>query len=160
VSTIGPETPGFNGSFWAHIGDVAGHMVLPTITLAVVSFATYSRYQRASMLDTMSSDYVRTARAKGLSNRRVIVRHAFRTGLIPGVRLMAIDFGFLLGGVVITETVFQWQGMGTFFYNAVIKDIDPNSAMAYLMVTASLVIVFNIVADIAYAYLDPRIRVD
>jgi peptide/nickel transport system permease protein len=160
VSTIGPETPGFKGSLFAKIGDMAGHMILPTITLAIISFATYSRFQRASMLDTMQSDYVRTARSKGLSNKRVIMRHAFRTALIPVVTLMALDFGLLLGGAIITETVFQWRGMGTLFYNAVIKDVDPNSAMAYLMVTASMVIVFNIIADIAYAYLDPRIRVD
>jgi peptide/nickel transport system permease protein len=160
ISTIGPETPGFKGSFFAKFGDIAGHMILPTITLAIISFATYSRFQRASMLDTMNSDYVRTARAKGLSNKRVILRHAFRTALIPVVTLMALDFGLLLGGAIITETVFQWRGMGTLFYNAVIKDVDPNSAMAYLMVTATMVIVFNIIADIAYAYLDPRIRVD
>ena len=160
VSTIGPESPSFEGSFFARLGDYAGHMILPTITLAVISFATYSRYQRASMLDTLSSDYVRTARAKGISNRRVVLKHAFRTALIPIVTLVAIDFGALLGGAIITETVFQWKGMGSFFYNAVIKDIDPNSAMAYLMVTATLVIVFNILADIAYAYLDPRIRLD
>jgi peptide/nickel transport system permease protein len=160
VSTIGPESPSFSGSFFARLGDYAGHMILPTITLAVISFATYSRYQRASMLDTLQSDYVRTARAKGISNRRVIMKHAFRTALIPVVTLVALDFGALLGGAIITETVFQWQGMGAFFYSAVIKDIDPNSAMAYLMVTATLVIVFNILADIAYAYLDPRIRLD
>jgi peptide/nickel transport system permease protein len=160
ISTIGPQSPNFSGSFFAHIGDLAGHMILPTITLAIISFATYSRFQRASMLDTLSSDYVRTARAKGLSNKRVIFRHAFRTALIPVVTLMAIDFGLLLGGAIITETVFQWRGMGTLFYNAVLRDIDPNMAMAYLMVTATLVIVFNILADIAYAYLDPRIRID
>jgi peptide/nickel transport system permease protein len=160
ISTIGPQSPVFKGSFFARLGDIGGHMVLPTITLAVISFATYSRFQRASMLDTMSSDYVRTARAKGLSNKRVIFRHAFRTALIPVVTLIAIDFGLLLGGAIITETVFQWRGMGTLFYNAVLKDIDPNTAMAYLMVTATMVIVFNIVADIAYAYLDPRIRID
>jgi len=160
ISTIGPESPNFNGNSFARIGDLAGHMILPTITLAIISFATYSRFQRASMLDTLSSDYVRTARAKGLSNKRVIFRHAFRTALIPVVTLMAIDFGLLLGGAIITETVFQWRGMGTLFYDAVLRDIDPNTAMAYLMVTATLVIVFNIVADIAYAYLDPRIRID
>src|SRR4051812_22951496 len=160
ISTIGPESPSFSGSFFARIGDVAGHMILPTITLAVISFATYSRFQRASLLDTLSSDYVRTARAKGLSNRRVILRHAFRTALIPVVTLMAIDFGILLGGAIITETVFQWRGMGTLFYNPIPRDVDPNTAMACLMVTATLVIVFNILADIAYAYLDPRIRID
>jgi peptide/nickel transport system permease protein len=159
ISTIGPQSPNLTGSIFARAGDVAGHMILPTITLAVISFATYSRFQRASMLDTMSSDYVRTAKAKGLSNRRVIMKHAFRTALIPVVTLIAIDFGLLLGGAIITETVFQWRGMGTLFYNAVLKDIDPNTAMAYLMVTATMVIVFNILADIAYAYLDPRIRI-
>ena len=160
VSTIGPESPNFTGSIFARLGDYAGHMILPTITLAVISFATYSRFQRASMLDTLSSDYVRTARAKGLSNKRVVVRHAFRTALIPVVTLMAIDFGLLLGGAIITETVFQWRGMGTLFYNSILRDIDVNTAMACLMVTAILVIVFNIIADIAYAYLDPRIRID
>jgi peptide/nickel transport system permease protein len=160
ISTIGPETPGFKGSFLAKIGDMAGHMTLPTITLAIISFATYSRFQRASMLDTLNSDYVRTAKAKGLSNKRVIMRHALRTALIPVVTLMALDFGLLLGGAIITETVFQWRGMGTLFVNAVLRDIDPNTAMAYLMVTAVMVIVFNILADIAYAYLDPRIRID
>jgi len=160
VSTIGPESPNFTGSVFARFGDLAGHMILPTITLAVISFATYSRFQRASLLDTLSSDYVRTARAKGLSNKRVIFRHAFRTALIPVVTLMAIDFGILLGGAIITETVFQWRGMGTLFYNAIIRDVDVNTAMACLMVTATLVIVFNILADIAYAYLDPRIRID
>lgn len=160
VSTIGPESPNFTGSFFARLGDYAGHMILPTITLAIISFATYSRFQRASMLDTLSSDYVRTARAKGLSNKRVVIRHAFRTALIPVVTLMAIDFGLLLGGAIITETVFQWRGMGTLFYNAILRDIDVNTAMACLMVTATLVIIFNIIADIAYAYLDPRIRID
>jgi peptide/nickel transport system permease protein len=134
-------------------------MVLPTITLAIISFATYSRYQRASMLDTLTSDYVRTARAKGLSNRRVILRHAVRTALIPVATLMAIDFGALLAGAIITESIFAWKGMGSLFITALLN-VDPNTALAYLMVTALMVIIFNILADIAYAYLDPRIRVD
>jgi peptide/nickel transport system permease protein len=160
IATVGPETPNFQGSLPERLGDWFGHMILPTIALAAISYATYSRFQRASMLDTMSSDYVRTARAKGLSEQRVIIRHAFRTALIPVVTLVAIDFGAILGGAIITENVFAWSGMGTLLRKAVITDIDPNLAMGILMVTAMCVIVFNILADIAYAYLDPRIRLD
>jgi peptide/nickel transport system permease protein len=157
ISTIGPQTPGFKGSFMARLGDYAGHMALPTITLAVVGFATYSRYERASMLETSSSDYVRTARAKGISERRVILRHAFRTALIPVVTLMAIDFGALISGAIITESVFQWKGMGTMFLGG-LQRVDPNTVLAFLIVTATMVILFNLIADIIYAYLDPRIR--
>jgi peptide/nickel transport system permease protein len=159
VSTVGPETPGFKGSFAARLGDYAGHMILPTVTLAAISFATYSRYQRASMLDTLSSDYVRTARAKGITERRVILRHAFRTALIPVATLAALDFAFVMAGAIITESVFAWKGMGSLFLTG-LKDVDPNTVMGFLMVTAIMVVVFNIIADIAYAYLDPRIRLD
>jgi peptide/nickel transport system permease protein len=160
IATVGPETPNFQGSFLERAGDWLGHMLLPTIALAAISYATYSRFQRASMLDTLSSDYVRTARAKGLSERRVITKHAFRTALIPVVTLVALDFGAILGGAIITENVFAWSGMGTLLRQAVITDIDPYLAMGVLMVTAIAVIIFNILADIAYAYLDPRIRLD
>lgn len=160
VSTIGPGTPGFEGSFWARMGDSLGHLLLPTITLAVISFATYSRYQRASMLETLKSDYVRTARAKGISEKRVVFRHAFRTALIPIATLVALDFGFLLGGAIVTENIFAWRGMGTLLRESVLRDIDPNTAMAVLMITATTVVVFNLIADIVYAYLDPRIRVE
>jgi len=159
ISTVGPETPDFKGSFLARLGDYAGHMILPTVTLAAISFATYSRYQRASMLDTLSSDYVRTARSKGIRERRVIMRHAFRTALIPVATLAALDFAFVMAGAIITESVFAWKGMGSLFLTG-LKDVDPNTVMAFLMVTAILVVVFNIIADIAYAYLDPRIRLD
>ena len=159
IGTVGPQTPNFAGSFWARMGDYAGHMILPIITLTLISYAGYSRFTRASMLDTMSSDYVRTAKAKGLSSRRVILRHGFRNALIPVTTIVALDFGALLGGAIITESVFAWQGMGKFLVDAITK-IDPNKAMAWFMVTAVLVVVFNIVADIAYAYLDPRIRLD
>ena len=159
ISTVGPQTPGFKGSFFARMGDYAGHMILPTVTLAAISFAVYSRFQRASMLDTMSSDYVRTARSKGISERRVILRHAFRTALIPVATYVALDFGAVMAGAIITETVFAWKGMGSLFLTG-LKDSDVNSVLAFLMVTATLVIVFNILADVAYAYLDPRIRLD
>jgi peptide/nickel transport system permease protein len=159
IKTVNPPTAHLKGSFGDIALDFVGHMILPTITLAVISFATYSRYQRASMLDTLTSDYVRTARAKGIRERRVILRHAFRTALIPVATLAALDFGAVMGGAIITETVFSWKGMGSLFLQG-LKDTDVNSVLAFLMVTATLVILFNILADIAYAYLDPRIRLD
>jgi peptide/nickel transport system permease protein len=160
ISTIGPATPGFQGSFMARLGDNLGHLILPTITLALISFATYSRYQRSSMLETLKSDYVRTARAKGISEKRVVYRHAFRTALIPIATLVALDFGVLIGGAIITENIFAWRGMGTLLRDSVLNDIDPNTAMAVLMIIAFTVVVFNLIADIVYAYLDPRIRLE
>jgi peptide/nickel transport system permease protein len=125
----------------------------------VASIASYSRYMRASMLEVVNSDYVRTARAKGLPERSVTMRHAFRNALIPLVTIVALNFGGLLGGAVVTETVFGLDGMGLYFINA-LNNGDPYPVMAWLMVTATLVIIFNLVADIAYGYLDPRVRYD
>ena len=122
-----------------------------------ISFATYSRYSRATMLEVMNQDYVRTARAKGLTERTVVMRHAFRNALIPITTLAAIDFGALIAGAVITEYVFGWQGMGNLFFVGLLQT-DPNPVMAFYVVTALSVAVFNLIADIAYAYLDPRIR--
>jgi peptide/nickel transport system permease protein len=133
--------------------DRAQHLALPVLVLMVASIASYSRYMRASMLEVVNSDYVRTARAKGLPERSVTMRHAFRNALIPLVTIVALNFGALLGGAVVTETVFGLDGMGLYFINA-----DPYPVMAWLMVTATLVIIFNLVADIAYGYLDPRVR--
>lgn len=160
IFTIGSESTPLPTNFFDRLWDYAGHAILPVITLAVISYAAYSRFTRASMLDTMSSDYVRTAKAKGLSNKRVILKHGFRTALIPVITLIAIDFGAVLGGAFITENIFAWNGMGTLFRNALLPYPDPNPALAYLMVTALMVVIFNMLADIAYAYLDPRIRLD
>jgi len=139
--------------------DRAQHLALPVLVLMVASIASYSRYMRASMLEVVNSDYVRTARAKGLPERSVTMRHAFRNALIPLVTIVALNFGGLLGGAVVTETVFGLDGMGLYFINA-LNNGDPYPVMAWLMVTATLVIVFNLVADIAYGYLDPRVRYD
>jgi peptide/nickel transport system permease protein len=109
------------------------------------------------MLDTLTSDYVRTARAKGASRRRVVVRHALRNALIPVTTIVAIDFGAVLGGAIITERVFQWRGMGTMLIES-IQEYDVYLLMGWLMVTAVVVVLFNLLADIAYAFLDPRIR--
>jgi peptide/nickel transport system permease protein len=139
--------------------DRAQHLALPWITLMVVSVAGYSRYMRASMLEVVNSDYVRTARAKGLVERRVVMKHAFRNALIPLVTLVALNFGALLGGAVVTETIFALDGMGRYFITALGAG-DPYPIMAWLMITAVMIIVFNLVADILYGYLDPRIRYD
>jgi peptide/nickel transport system permease protein len=144
--------------FWGRMLDYAGHLVLPTLALATASFAAWSRYQRASMLDVLSSDYVRLARAKGISPRRVLTRHMLRNALIPLTTVIAIDFAAVFGGAVITETVFNWNGMGKLLINA-IQTIDPNMVTAWLMVTGVLIVVFNLLADILYGILDPRIRV-
>jgi peptide/nickel transport system permease protein len=154
ISSLNSIDPGTGVDFWI---DRAHHLVLPVIVLMVASIATYSRYMRASMLEVVNSDYVRTARAKGLDEKSVTMKHAFRNALIPLVTLVAINFGALLGGVIVTETVFSLDGMGLYFVNSLLLN-DPYPVMAWLMVTAVMIIIFNLVADIMYGYLDPRVR--
>ena len=135
------------------------HLGLPIITLALLNTALYSRYMRSSMLEVINSDYVRTARAKGLPERTVTRRHALRNAMIPIVTLAALNFGTLFGGAIVTETIFALDGMGLFFIRA-LSTRDAYSVMAFLMVTAVFVVLANAVADILYGYLDPRIRYD
>ena len=142
--------------FWL---DRAQHLALPIIVLAVASIAQYSRYMRAAMLEVINSDYVRTARAKGVNEQKVIMRHAFRNALIPLTTVVAPNFGVVLGGAVVTETVFSLDGMGLYFITNLIEG-DPYPVMAWLMVTAILIVFFNLVADILYGFLDPRVRYD
>lgn len=157
LTTAGPPEGGFGGG----VGDVVfaytGTYLLPTITLMAISFAAYSRFQRSSMLDTLNTDYVRTARAKGLSSGRVILRHAARTALIPVTTLFAVNFGLTFGGAIVTEHVFGWHGMGSVLVAAV-EQYDPNMLMGWLVVTAVLIIACNLLADLMYGVLDPRIR--
>lgn len=157
VATIGSNTPNFEGDFWQRLLDSASHLLLPTLSIMLISFATYSRFTRATMLEVMHADFVRTARAKGLTERTVVIRHAFRNALIPVATLAAYDFGAVISGAVISENVFGWQGMGSLFVGA-LKTTDPNPVMAFFIVTALSIVVFNMLADIAYAYLDPRVR--
>lgn len=157
VSTIGSETPNFVGNFWQTYLDNQTHVVLPTIALILISFASYTRYTRSSMLEVMNQDYVRTARAKGLTERTVVMRHAFRNALIPVTTLMAYDFAQIIGGAIITEAVFGWQGMGQMFITG-LNDVNPDPVMAFFIVTGGSIVIFNMIADILYAYLDPRIR--
>jgi peptide/nickel transport system permease protein len=157
IATTGSETPNLNGTFWETNLDLVLHLLLPTLAIMLISFASYTRYTRASMLDVMNQDYVRTARAKGLNERTVIVRHSFRNALIPLATLVAFDFAGVLGGAVVTETVFGWSGMGRLFTTG-LQQIDPNPVMAFFLITAVATVLFNMIADIAYAFLDPRIR--
>lgn len=154
--TSGLNQPGVN-STWSL--DRLQHIALPVVTLCVVSFALYSRYMRASMLDVINSDYVRTARAKGLPEWRVVTRHVVRNALIPVVTVAALNLGGLLGGAIVTETIFSLDGFGYYFIQS-LQNSDYYAVMAYLLVTSIIIIAFNLFADILYGYLDPRIRYD
>ncbi|AQP47791.1 ABC transporter permease [Tessaracoccus aquimaris] len=156
IPTIGSVTPNFDSTYWGHFIDGATHLILPTIVLTLISVAGYTRYTRASMLDVLNQDYIRTARSKGVSERKVITRHAFRNSLIPLATIVAFDFAALIGGAVITESVFGWQGMGNLF-KVGLDAVDPPPVMAFYLVTGTAAVLMNLVADIAYAFLDPRI---
>lgn len=158
--TIGEETPGLSlyASGWELWSDRIGHLVLPTVSLALLSFAAWSRFQRSAMLDVLGSDYMRLARAKGLTYRRVVVKHGLRNALIPLTTVVALGIGTLFGGAVITEQVFVWHGMGEYLIQDGIGDNDINVVLGWLLISAVFVVVFNLVADVLYAVLDPRIR--
>jgi peptide/nickel transport system permease protein len=157
IATIGPQTPNLTGPFWVRMIDYAGHQILPSLALALIGFATFMRFTRSSMLETLKSDYVRTAKAKGLPGTQVIMRHAFRTALIPVMTVVTISIATIIEGAVITERVFAWQGMGSLFIDG-LNDVDPYPVMGFLLITSIVIIFMNAVADIMYAYLDPRIR--
>jgi peptide/nickel transport system permease protein len=158
IATIGSQTPDLVGSYWVEGLDSFTHLLLPTAALILASLAGYTRYTRASLLDVMNQDYIRTARAKGLSERTVVMRHAFRNALIPITTIVALDFGALIGGAVITERVFGWVGMGQMFQQA-LPMVDVNPIMGVFLVTGIAAVVFNLIADLIYTSLDPRIRV-
>lgn len=137
--------------------DYVRHLVLPVLTLTVQIVASWTRFQRASMLDVMNSEYVRTARAKGVPRRQVVLRHGLRNSLIPLVTVIAVDSGLLFGGLIITESLFSIPGMGRLFFTAV-QTGDAYVVMGWLLVSGIFVIVFNLIADILYAVYDPRVR--
>jgi peptide/nickel transport system permease protein len=136
----------------------ANHLILPWLALALVSAAAYTRLTRASMLDVLGEDYIRTARAKGLSDSRVVVRHGLRSALTPVVTQFGIDLGQLIGGVVVTETVFSLPGLGKTSIDA-IRQQDLPVIIGIVLFAAAAVVVANIVVDIMYAVLDPRVRI-
>jgi peptide/nickel transport system permease protein len=145
------------GSGPSGLGDYAIHLILPSIVLALVTIATWSRYMRASMLDVIGQDYVRTARAKGLSRRRVLVHHALRNALLPMIAIAGLQLPTLLSGALVTETVFTWPGMGRLFLDS-LGYRDYPMVMGLLMFTAVLVLLGNFIADLLYLVADPRIR--
>jgi peptide/nickel transport system permease protein len=136
---------------WAH------HLILPWVTLAVVSAAAYTRLSRSSMLDVLGEDYIRTARSKGLAERRVVLRHGLRAALTPIVTQFGIDLGVLIGGAIITETVFSMPGLGYTSVNAITND-DLPVILGIVIVASAAVVIANIVVDFFYAILDPRVR--
>lgn len=157
--TVGENTPGVTGAWNVFVNDVQ-HSVLPVITLTLVTYATWSRFQRAAMLDVLNADYIRLARAKGLSPRRVLFVHALRNALIPVITVVAIDFAGLVGGAVVTEIVFSWHGMGQLLLGGLTGAESPDVYVVsgWLLVAGTAVVVFNILADLLYGLLDPRIR--
>ena len=150
-----PNTTGF--TFFDFIADYAVHLVLPAFVLSILFIAGWTRYLRSSMLDTVKQDYIRTARSKGLSSTRIFFRHALRNALIPFITVVAIDFGGIASGALITETIFAWPGIGYLFYDA-LSDLDYPVMLALLLFASVGVITFNLIADILYAVVDPRIR--
>ncbi|HLF59844.1 MAG TPA: ABC transporter permease [Acidimicrobiia bacterium] len=139
------------------LGLRAKHMILPVTVVAIQIIAVYSRYMRASLLDVKGSDYMRTARAKGISERKVIMHHAMRNAMIPVVTVAAIDFGAIVGGLIITERIFEFHGTGDYLLTA-LGNGDFPQIMPLMFVIVSSVIIFNLLADVTYAWLDPRIR--
>jgi peptide/nickel transport system permease protein len=158
--TAGMNSANYNElSFFARIGDSMQHLILPAVSIALISIAIYSRFQRASMLEVLHSDYLRTAKAKGLPQRTVILKHALRNALIPVVTLISLDIAAIIGGAIITESIFGWPGLGRLYITA-IGQLDYPLVMAIVMAIGIGVVVMNLVADIAYGFLDPRVRYD
>lgn len=156
IFATGKRTTAYlNEGLWSV--DHLQHLILPVITITVISIAAWSRYLRSSMLDVLSQDYLRTARAKGVSERSVIFRHALRNGTLPLITIMAIDAAAFFQGAVVTETVFSWDGIGSRLVQAV-REQDIPIAMGIVMIGALMVVAFNIIADVAYSFADPRIR--
>jgi peptide/nickel transport system permease protein len=153
LPTVGMFDPKIGKTF----GQVAVHMVLPIISMSLVSISGYSRFVRSQMLEVISQDYIRTAYAKGLSERMVLMGHALKNAAIPFVTLVGIDIPFLLGGAVVTETIFGWPGMGRLFIDH-LNRFDTPVVMGILMLISLAVVIFQLITDIVYGWLDPRIH--
>ncbi len=144
---------GFGTGGWL---DIARHLVLPSVVLAMFTAGRWSRFTRAGVLEVLHQDYIRTARAKGLAERRVVFRHALRNSLIPVVTVVALDLAGLVSGAVVTETVFAWPGMGSLLIQS-ISNVDYPTLLAILMLSSFAIIASNLLADVLYGLLDPRI---
>ena len=153
----GMASAGGTEGVFAHMWDVAQHLVLPSLTLASIYLAFYSRLSRASMLEVLESDYIRTARAKGLSRFLVVYKHALRNAVLPVVTFAGLQFAQVISGAVLVETVFAWPGLGTLAYESILRRDSP-TLLGILFFSALLVLVVNILIDIAYRLIDPRIK--
>jgi peptide/nickel transport system permease protein len=141
------------------LGDRLSHLVLPVIVLSLLALALYSRFMRSSLLEVLGTDYMRTAAAKGLNFRAILFKHGLKNALIPVVTILALSLPGILGGAIITETIFAWPGTGRLFYNALTQS-DIALLMGYLILVAVLVVFCNLLADVLYAWLDPRVKYD
>jgi peptide/nickel transport system permease protein len=135
------------------------HMALPMMVVAIQVIATYSRYMRSSLLDVMNSDFMRTARSKGISERQVLLKHGVRNALIPVVTIAALDIGSIIGGLIISENIFAYPGMGLYFLDSFTNGDFP-LLMPWMVLVVASTLMFNLIADVSYAFLDPRIRLD
>ena len=146
------------GNFWITGLDAIMHLILPTMALTLISFAGYVRFSRGSLLEVLNMDYIRTARAKGLTERTVVIRHAMRNAMLPLTTILVNDFAGVLGGAIITESVFGWKGMGSLF-NQSLTTYDLNLFMGVFIISATLTVLANLVADLLFGVVDPRIRI-
>jgi peptide/nickel transport system permease protein len=150
-------TVGTAEGFWGTVRDILHHLILPATTLGIIYVAQYSRLSRASMLEVIESDYIRTARAKGLPERKVVYKHALRNAVLPVVTVAGIQLGHILAGAILVETVFSWPGMGRLMFEGILRRDYP-LIMGILIFSSVMVIVANLLTDILYGVLDPRIR--
>jgi peptide/nickel transport system permease protein len=153
----GMSSPEVSESTFFYLLDVAHHLVLPAITLGLIYLAFYSRLSRASMVEVLQTDYVRTARAKGLPKRLVIYKHALRNAVLPVVTFAGLQFGQVISGAVLVETVFAWPGLGTLAFESILRR-DTMTLLGILFFSALMVVVLNIITDIVYRLIDPRIK--
>lgn len=157
INFTGEKSPGLTGGFLTLLQDRAVHLILPTLAIGLTMIATYSRYQRNTMLDVLGSDYLRTAQAKGLTRTKALLKHGLRTALIPMSTFFAYGFLGLLTGATFTEKIFGWNGMGSWFIDSINK-ADVNSVVAFSLFAAVMVLLSGLVADVLHAALDPRVR--
>lgn len=155
---FGMVTVGAGHSGLAYIGDIAAHLVLPAVTLGLFYMAVYARMTRASMLEVMEMDYVKTAKAKGVAPGRITRRHVLRNALLPVITLAGIQAGQMIGGAVLTETVFAWPGIGRLMFDALLQR-DYNLLLGIFFVSSAMVVLFNLITDLVYTFVDPRIEV-
>ena len=158
LPTSGFDTVGAYNEGWDEVVDVARHLIMPAVALALFYLAVYARVMRASVLEQVNADYVTTARAKGQTERRVMLGHVLRNALLPVVTMAGVQAGNLIGGSIVVETVFGWPGIGTLAFNA-LQSRDLNLLLGIFFVSACLVIVVNLVVDLVYVSLDPRIEI-